>query len=156
MQSRITAGVVAGLIAGVVFGLIMQFSTMPAPGGTEVSSMMMVAKVVRSESIVVGWIYHLFNSAVIGGLFGWLLGAKLQSAGSGLFWGAAWGVVWWILGGLILMPVLLGMRAFESLRTPGMGSVALGSLVGHLVFGLVLGFAAFRLLAVPGRSRPMV
>ena len=154
MRSRMTAGVIAGLIAGVVFGLIMQFSTMPDPGGGEVSSMLMVARVVRSESIAVGWLYHLFNSAVIGGLFGWLFSGKVQSAGSGAFWGALWGVVWWILGGLILMPVLLGMRAFESLRTSGMSSVAWGSLVGHLVFGVILGFTMFR-LAAAGRPRPV-
>jgi hypothetical protein len=49
--------------------------------------------------------------------------------------------VWWILGGLILMPVLLGMPAFAPLMMPPMRMVAMGSLIGHLLFGLILGGA---------------
>jgi hypothetical protein len=128
MQSRLGAGIAGGLIAGVVFGLIMQFSTMATPTG-EVSSMSMVAKVVRSESLVVGWLYHLFNSAVIGALFGWVLGSKLGSVGSGILWGAVYGAFWWVLGALILMPVLLGMPAFAALRDPMMRADAWGSLI---------------------------
>jgi hypothetical protein len=39
------------------------------------------------------------------------------------------------------MPVLLGMPAFAPLMMPGMGMVAMGSLMGHLIYGLVLGGA---------------
>ncbi|HEV8149340.1 MAG TPA: hypothetical protein VGP61_04070, partial [Gemmatimonadales bacterium] len=126
MQSRIGAGVVAGLVAGIVFGLMMQFSSGKTPEGMEVSGMLMVAKVVRSNSLAVGWLYHLFNSAAIGGLFGLLLGAKLLSVAAGVLWGALYGVFWWILGGLILMPVLLGMPAFAALRDPMMRPQAWG------------------------------
>ena len=56
-------------------------------------------------------------------------------------WGAAYGFVWWILGGLIVMPVLLGMPAFGPLMMPQMRMVAMGSLIGHLVYGLILGGA---------------
>ncbi|MCR4340420.1 MAG: hypothetical protein NUW01_11120, partial [Gemmatimonadaceae bacterium] len=91
-------------------------------------------------SIVVGWLYHLFNSAVIGALFGAILGQRVVDRRSGLAFGAAWGVVWWVLGGLILMPVALGMDPFAPLQMPPMRPVALGSLMGHLVYGLILGF----------------
>jgi hypothetical protein len=39
------------------------------------------------------------------------------------------------------MPLFLGMPAFAPLRMPMMRPVAMGSLVGHLVFGVILGFA---------------
>lgn len=146
MQSRIGAGVVAGLAAGIVFGLMMHFTTGKTPDGTEVRGMLMVAQVVRSDSLAVGWLYHLFNSALIGGLFGLVLGGKLGSTGQGLQWGALYGVFWWVLGGLILMPVLLGMPAFASLRNPMMRADAWGSLVGHLIFGAILGWVAVMLL----------
>lgn len=145
MQSRISAGALAGIAGGLVFGVMMQMMSAPTPDGGTMPMMAMVAMVVRSESLVVGWIYHLFNSAVIGGLFGWLLGDRARSYGSGLAWGAVWGVVWWVLGALILMPILLGMPAFASLRMPPMRPVALGSLVGHVAYGLVLGAAFVRL-----------
>jgi uncharacterized membrane protein YagU involved in acid resistance len=145
MQSKPAAGAVAGLLAGVVFGIMMQMMMAPTPDGGEMPMMMMVAQVVRSDSLVVGWLYHLFNSAVIGALFGVALGARAQTYRAGLGLGAAWGVVWWVLGGLILMPILLGMPAFAALRMPPMRPVAMGSLVGHLIFGLILGAAFVRL-----------
>ncbi|MGH7564175.1 MAG: hypothetical protein ACREK5_07110 [Gemmatimonadota bacterium] len=150
---RILSGAVAGILGGIVFGIMMQMMTAPTPEGMRMPMMAMVAMVVGSTSIVAGWVYHLFNSAVIGGLFGLLLGGRVRSVGGGLGWGAAWGVVWWILGGLILMPLLLGMPAFASLQMPEMRMVAVGSLVGHLVYGLVLG-AAYAKLGLRAPTRP--
>ena len=147
MQSRITAGAIAGLLGGLVFGVMMHMMSAPTPDGGTMPMMAMVAMVVRSQSLLVGWVYHLFNSAVIGGLFGWLLGDRVRSYGSGLAWGAVWGGVWWVLGALILMPMLLGMPAFDSLRMPPMRPVAYGSLAGHVIYGLLLGAAYARLRA---------
>src|SRR5688500_9979911 len=44
----------------------MQMMTAPTPEGAPMPMMAMVAMVVRSESPIVGWLYHLLNSAVIG------------------------------------------------------------------------------------------
>jgi thiol-disulfide isomerase/thioredoxin len=153
MQNRSIAGAVAGLLAGLVFGIMMQMMKAPTPDGGQVPMMAMVAMVIRSESLVVGWIYHLFNSAIIGALFGWLLGARAEAAsGSGVAWGALWGLGWWVLGGLILMPLLLGMPVFAALRMPAMRPVAMGSLAGHLIYGGILGFAYARLRRSAARS----
>ena len=149
MRSKIVVGIIAGLIAGVVFGLMMQM--MAAPDGKPM--MAMVAKVVRSDSFAVGWLYHLFNSAVIGGIFGWLFGNRIQGYGTGLGFGALYGFIWWILGGLILMPLLLGMSAFAPLMMEMMRPVAMGSLVGHILYGLILGLS-FLLLSRSKRDMP--
>ena len=141
MSSRVAASVIAGLMAGVVFGMMMQMMSAPTPDGGQMPMMAMVGQIVGPATIGVGWLYHLFNSAVIGAIFGWLLGQRVYSYGSALGWGAAYGFVWWIVGGLILMPILLGMPAFAPLMMPPMRMVAIGSLVGHLIFGLVLGAA---------------
>lgn len=139
MSSRLLHGALAGLVAGVVFGVMMQMMQAPTPDGGSVPVMQMVAMVVRSDSIAVGWLYHLFNSALIGGLFAGLVGSRILGYGSGFIYGAIWGLVWWVLGGLILMPVLLGMPAFAPLRMAPMRGVAMGSLIGHLIYGLILG-----------------
>jgi hypothetical protein len=47
-----------------------------------------------------------------------------------------------VLGGLVLMPLLLGMPAFAPLMMEPMRPVAMGSLMGHLIFGLILGTTA--------------
>ena len=140
MQGNVFAGALAGVIAGIIFGIMMQMMTAPTPEGREVPMMLMVAQVVKSDSLAVGWLYHLFNSAVIGGIFGWLLGNRIADrVGAGAGWGAVYGFAWWILGGLILMPVFLDMPALAPLRMAPMRPAAMGSLMGHLIFGLVLG-----------------
>lgn len=78
---------------------------------------------------------------MIGALFGWLLGGRVHSYASGFGWGVAYGFAWWILGGLILMPILLSMPVFAPITDPPMRIVALGSLIGHAVYGLILGGA---------------
>lgn len=154
-MSRISASVVAGLIAGVVFGLMMQMMMAPTPEGGRMSVLAMVGQIVGSPTIAAGWLYHLFNSAVIGAMFGWLLGGRVHSYASGLGWGAAYGFAWWILGGLILMPVFLGMPAFAPLMMPEMQTVAIGSLLGHLVYGLLLGGGFVWLHYSVGRGAPL-
>ena len=132
-------GASAGLVGGIAFGVMMQMMSAPTAEGGSMPMMAMVAMVVHSTSIAVGWIYHLFNSAVIGIFFAAFLGGRVSGNRSGVAWGAAWGVLWWVLGGLVLMPLLLGMPAFASLKMPSMRPVAMGSLVGHLVYGVLLG-----------------
>ena len=120
---------------------MMQMMMAPTPDGGSMPMLAMVGQIVGSPSIGVGWLYHLFNSAVIGAIFGWLLGGRVHNYATGFGWGAAYGFAWWILGGLILMPVFLGMAAFAPLTMPGMQMVAVGSLIGHLIYGLILGGA---------------
>ncbi|MEX2271932.1 MAG: hypothetical protein WD690_10695 [Vicinamibacterales bacterium] len=139
MSSRIGASVVAGLIAGIVFGIMMQMMMAPTPDGGQMPMIAMVGQIVGSPTVAAGWAYHLFNSAVIGAIFGWLLGSRVHGLASALGLGVAYGFAWWILGGLILMPMMLGMPAFAPLMMPPMRMVAMGSLVGHLIFGAILG-----------------
>ncbi|HEU0046998.1 MAG: hypothetical protein AUH87_05870 [Deltaproteobacteria bacterium 13_1_40CM_4_54_4] len=154
MRSDISNGIVAGVVGGVVFGIMMQMMNAPTPEGGQMPMLAMVAKVVRSDSIAVGWLYHLFNSALIGGIFGRLLGDHSHRFGSGIGWGAVYGLVWWILGALILMPVFLGMPAFAPLMMAPMRPVAMGSLMGHLIYGIILGggFATLK-QGIPGTTR---
>jgi hypothetical protein len=122
-----------------VFGLMMQMMSAPTPDGGRMPMMAMVAMVVGSTSIMVGWLYHLINSVVIGVLFAALFGRRVYSLGSGAGWGTLWGIVWWVVGALVLMPIALGMPPFAPLMMPPMVPVALGSLAGHVVFGVILG-----------------
>ncbi|GIU80943.1 MAG: hypothetical protein KatS3mg006_0007 [Pyrinomonadaceae bacterium] len=131
---RFVKGGIAGIIAGLVFGMMMQM--MAAPDGKPM--MAMVAQVVRSESLVVGWLYHLFNSAVIGIIFVVLLDNRINGYGSNVFFGILYGVAWWVLGAMILMPLFLGMPPFAALMMSSMLPVALGSLMGHILYGVIL------------------
>jgi hypothetical protein len=146
----IMAGILGGLLAGIVFGGMMQIMSAPTPDGGSVPMLQMVAQVVGSTSIAIGWLYHLFNSAIIGAIFSWLFGSRAVTVERAVAWGAVYGVGWWVLGGLVLMPVMLGMAPFAPVMIAPMRPVALGSLVGHLVYGLILG-GVFPILSRSGR-----
>ena len=154
MRSDITNSVSAALLGGLVFGIMMQMMNAPTPGGGQMPMMAMVAKVVHSDNMAIGWIYHLFNSAVIGAIFGWLLGNRSKRIGAAAVWGAFYGFFWWILGALILMPLFLGMPAFAPLMMASMRPVAMGSLMGHVIYGVILG-SGFAMLkqGIPGLTR---
>jgi hypothetical protein len=137
------AAITAGLIAGIAFGLMMQMMIAPTPDGGRMPMLAMVGQIIGSPTLAAGWAYHLFNSAVIGAIFGWIIGSRASDYPRGFAWGAAYGFAWWILGSLILMPLFLGMAPFAPLMMPPMRMVAMGSLVGHLVYGLILGGAFF-------------
>ena len=144
MRSKVGAGILAGVIAGIGFGFMMHWISVPASMGGRMPMMTMMARVVRSESLVAGWIYLLVNSVVMGGLFGILLGDRARRIGGALVWGALFGVLLWFLGALILMPLLLGMAVFEPITVASMRTGAWQSLGAHVLSGLILGgvFAA--------------
>jgi hypothetical protein len=145
MSSKLGASIAGGLAGGVAFGIMMHVMIAPTPEGGQMRVIEMVGQIVGSPTIAIGWAYHLFNSAVIGAIFGWLLGDRVHGYGEALGWGAAYGFVWWVVGGLILMPMLLGMPAFATLMMPPMRMIAVGSLVGHLIYGVILGVVFARL-----------
>jgi hypothetical protein len=122
-QARIAAGVAGGLAGGVVFGMLMQMMGM----------LPMVAMLVASTSVAVGWAVHLAISAFIGTTFGLLFGGKANRVGASVVLGMGYGALWWVLGPLVLMPARLGMDLFM------VNAMALQSLMGHLLYGLVLG-----------------
>ena len=120
---RAVYGIVGGLAGGVVFGLLMAMMDMIG----------MVAQLVGSSSAAVGWIVHLAISAFIGASFAVLLGSLAKTLVPAALVGMGYGVVWWVLGALLIMPAQLGMPVFE------LNTTAWQSLMGHLLFGLVLG-----------------
>jgi len=128
MEKHISSGVIGGLVGGVVFGMMMM------------GMMPMIAMMVGSESAVVGWIVHLLISAGTGALFVVVFGNMISSYLSGAGYGLLYGIIWWVLGALILMPVILGITADMNMGVQlGNAGEHLSSLKGHLVFGLLLG-----------------
>ncbi|HEX2028956.1 MAG TPA: hypothetical protein VHF25_13255 [Nitriliruptorales bacterium] len=129
METRqLLAGVVGGIAGGIAFGAMMHMQQM----------MGMIAGLAGAEGAGVGWVVHLVISAVIGLGFAVTLGRAVTGWAAGAGAGLAYGAVWWVLGPLVIMPAWMGMPLLQ------IGETALKSLVGHLVYGIVLGlvFAA--------------
>jgi uncharacterized membrane protein YagU involved in acid resistance len=123
LAQRSIGGIVGGLAGGVVFGMLMGMMGM----------LPMVAMVVGSESALIGFVYHMFNSAVIGAGYGIVFGSQSHTYSQGALWGFLYGAIWWVLGPLLLMPLLMGMPLFM------INQMTLMSLVGHLIYGLITG-----------------
>jgi hypothetical protein len=123
---RAAAGALGGLLGGLAFGVMMQMMDM----------LPMVAMMVGSESVIVGWGVHLAISVTLGIGFGLVSVRGFGSWGRGIATGVGYGVVWWVLGALLAMPARLGMPVFA------LDTMAWQSLMGHMVFGAILGAGA--------------
>jgi uncharacterized membrane protein YagU involved in acid resistance len=75
---------------------------------------------------------------VMGASFGLLFQNDIRSYGSSLGWGLGYGIFWWFFGQLTILPWLAGAPLDWSADR---GSQIFGSLVGHIIFGLILGVA---------------
>ena len=130
--TRALAGVVGGFAGGLVFGMLMAVMGM----------LPMVAMLVGSESAWIGFGIHMTISIAIGlgltVLFGNVL---LTSYLRGLLVGMVYGAIWWVLGPLLIMPLMVGMPVFT------VDTTALFSLMGHIVYGGVLGVVAVAILS---------
>ena len=125
---NISLGVYAGLAGGVVFGAMMGMMGM----------LPMIGKMVGHPSVVTGFSVHLINSAIIGAGFAVVFSRFVNSTGSGLLNGLLYGGVWWLLGPLTLMPLFMGMGLGVNWNTAAAVTM-LPSLVGHLMYGVILG-----------------
>jgi uncharacterized membrane protein YagU involved in acid resistance len=90
----------------------------------------MVAAMVGSESTVVGWFVHMVISVIFGISFV-ILTSFIQN-----LWAAAvvFGIGIWIVGPLVIMPLMLGMGTMIG---QALAPAQLMSLVTHLFFAFI-------------------
>jgi len=139
---KLKAGVLGGLAGGLVFGMMLAMMGM----------LPVIASLIGSQSVLVGFVLHMLISAVFGVGFAVLLGQAVHFTGSGAAVGALYGLAWWVLGPLLLMPLMMGMGAqfVNAFSTQN-----LMSLMGHLTFGVVLGATYAIVTGRPARvTRP--
>lgn len=128
---RVIAGTAGGVAGGIAFGILMAMMGM----------LPMVASLVGSDSAAVGFGLHMVISVLIGLGLTVPFGQVLTGYGRGAWAGLAYGALWWVLGPLVLMPLMMGMPLFM------VDVTGLMSLMGHLVYGAILGLTAVRILA---------
>src|SRR6266508_2548129 len=124
-----------GLPLGLTLGI--WGSLRPIQGGARLGlPRALIAGLVNSTSREVGIALHFVIAIVIGMSFGLLFQRDVRGYGSSMGWGMAYGLFWWFLGPLTLLPLLQGNPLDWSYMR---GSALFGSLVGHIVYGLILG-----------------
>jgi hypothetical protein len=77
-------------------------------------------------------------AVLIGSSFGLLFQRDARGYGSSMGWGLGFAIFWWFLGPLTLFPLVSSLPLDWSADH---GSDLFGSLVGHILYGLILGVA---------------
>jgi uncharacterized membrane protein YagU involved in acid resistance len=122
----IVAGGVAGTLSGLVFSRWMyQGEFYP-----------LIGNIAQLSSTSKTAAFHFLIALLIGACFGLLFQTDIRGLGSSMGWGLGFGIFWWFFGPLTLFPILT--------RTPldwsaEQGTELFGSLVGHIIYGLILG-----------------
>ena len=124
----IVAGGFAGTLGGFIFGRwVSSGDYFPLLAGFgEFSS--------RSMTIFL----HFAIALSIGVTFGLLFQRDVRGYGSCMGWGLGFGIFWWFFGPLTILRLASGMPLDWSAEQ---GSAVFGSLVGHILYGLILGVA---------------
>jgi len=119
-------GAVAGLVGGLLFTFVMvQIGFFPT-----------VARLVGSDSELIGLVVHLVIAGVIGVSYGVLFRRQAFDPAAAIGWGVSYGFVWWVLGPLTLAPVILGVAPAWTVES---AAAAFPSLIGHIAYGAGLG-----------------
>jgi uncharacterized membrane protein YagU involved in acid resistance len=121
MKTSWKTTLLAGLIAGLVFGMMMQMS----------GKISVIAGLVGSSHVFVGWLIHMLISFVFA-IFYLILVNKTEKY---ILIGIVHGTVIWIIGPLVIMPLMMGkgVMLLEMFSPPLMMS-----LVTHIFFSLML------------------
>ena len=126
------AGVLAGLGGGLVFGILMSIMMPDIIGGA-------IPGLYGFTGGVAGWTIHMAHSAVLGVVFAGLADAAPQytnTLGKSFGAGIAYGIVLWAILGAVVMPIWVGAVLP---MTPPVPTINPMSLVGHVVYGGLLG-----------------
>lgn len=122
----IIGGAIAGLAGGWVFGKWM----------AQVNFYPLIAGLAGSSSRMIGELLHFVFAVIIGISFAFLFQREVRGFGSSMACGAAYGIFWWFLGPLTILPLWLRQRPDWSNEH---ASELFGSLVGHIMYGLIAG-----------------
>ena len=139
---KILAGAVSGIAGGLVFGMMM----------AKMGMLPMIGKMVGSPTVATGWLVHLMISTSIGAsfavVFGWLVSGRTSS----IVFGTMYGTAWWLIGPLTLMPLFMGMGLGVNWNLAAAQNM-LPSLMGHMIFGVVMGVTFDPVLRRLAKSR---
>lgn len=132
-------GGVSGGVASVVMGGLM---LLQMRGVLEMAIPAMYG--IEGPALGVGFLIHVLHGVVFGFAFAALLSARplrerVESIGVSAVVGVGYGVLVWLVAAALVMPVWLSAMGFPG--APGVPNFDATSLIGHVVFGLVLGVA---------------
>ncbi|MCU0499383.1 MAG: DUF1440 domain-containing protein [Anaerolineae bacterium] len=132
LSRPVIASLIGGVAGGIAFGVMMGLQGM----------LPMVGMLIGQDSPVIGFVVHMVISLLIAAPFGLIVTRLPQGWPVTIGVGVVYGAIWWVLGALILMPLMLGMNQMVLV----IGDMQWMSLIGHGIYGVILaGVAKFQL-----------
>lgn len=136
MKPRLTQAVIGGLAGTILMTLMMYYvAPMMMSGPLDIATMLgdMLGMDPRGGMLM----HFLIGAAVLPVVFAMVLWDKLPG-GSGWMKGLVFGVALWLISQLVVMP-MAGAGMFSA-NHPEQMMALVGSLMGHAVYGMVLGW----------------
>ncbi|OCH99227.1 hypothetical protein A8135_08255 [Legionella jamestowniensis] len=128
-------GIIAGIVAGVVFAIFLFMGGMIETLGA----------VINMPTKMGGLLVHAAVSIIAGIAFALILGWLIHSWLAAIIWGLLFGLVMWIVGPMTLLPYLTAGTPLFSKWTFVDIKANVPPLVGHLIYGFVLGIVFYAL-----------
>lgn len=132
MEKNFGKAVSAGLIGTLVMTVVMLMAPLmgipPMPIGKMLAGFMGIPE-------TLGWIAHFMIGTLLGLGYAYLFVSKLK--GNGFVRGAIYGLLPWFVAQIMVNP-MMGAGVF-AINTASPFLMVMGSLIGHLVYGAVLG-----------------
>lgn len=125
---NVKRAVVGGLVGTLVMTVLVLAAPMMGLPPMNIGAML---GSVMGGSLVLGWMGHFIIGTVLALGYGALFANRLP--GPGFVRGAVYGLLPWLMAQLVVMP-MMGAGLFS-----GSFLAAAGSLMGHLVYGAILG-----------------
>lgn len=127
---RVISGALGGVAGGLVFGMMMAMMGM----------LTMIAGMMGSSSPGVGFGIHMMISVVYGIVFAVIGSRWLTSWPKGLGIAMVYGIILWVVGPLIMMPMMAQTPVFAFTGTTMM------SLMGHVIYALLVAVIALPMI----------
>lgn len=128
-SKNIGFGAFAGAVSGIIFGLLM----------LKWGQLASVGAIIGLSNPIAGFFTHLFISIFMGVVFALFFYKRVRGRLFGVVWGLLYGFFWWILGSVVIMPLLQG-KPIEIQWTNLPLSGQTPSLFGHIIYGTLLGY----------------
>ncbi len=141
LRRDIMAGALAGLIGGIVSGWAMQAQGLLSA----------TAGLVGLSSFGAGLAVHMAASILVGATFGAIFRYQPHSSAATITSSVLYALLWWIFGVLTLVPVLMGRGPAWTARA---AAAVLPNLVGHLVYGALVGISFYAQVTLYLRRHP--
>ncbi|CEK10536.1 hypothetical protein [Legionella hackeliae] len=128
-------GVIAGIIAGIVFAIFLFMGGMFETLGA----------MINMPTKLGGLVVHAGVSIIAGIAFAIILGWLIHSWTAAIIWGLLFGFGMWLAGPMTLLPYFVANTPLFSKWTLVDVKANIPPLVGHLIYGFVLGVVFYAL-----------